>query len=1032
MIQLCALTSIQEYNVQFQDVIIHNCPCYKKYEDFKRIIIENDSYYCCIAIQKEGICKILHLKLPVMFGSLIDFSIRGPMMDNYSQFGCLYLDGGLELIYNFISNNLGSGHVYNNRKKNTKVYNINMKNDRLTLKMTYDPSNTDEINSNIDYKIRDLNYERNCNTLNNFKEADKIMKNERGIKEAKSKSRGNKSKLEKNYEKCKIEFETKYDNSIVDTSEGMQWIDFINAKAKSTLETISNVKYIPVEEGEYIKFFDAALSKAPKLDHLANKVGRTCAYILKRALEYSVNHCFENNPDLKNLNTKVCNIFKNGNMYLTLSNADRDFNFTHNLMSTYRCIYQRIEAQKFNLASNFCSVVKRSTNEKVKNSLALMFPHDGKHYTCYIDSREMKGAGENVMLSQLVIIPIATPLDKVVDYLDRAKLELMSSQEGDDPLLTCVINSLIQPFKIRKSKLILIKRNFPILNLMIFDNFLVINTNGYIQMKYSVKYEFFINSFEYLNIWPDAFDNYHPHLMYNSIALHLSEMAQMALPAKLTVANANVRGRCAIIENETELNLFLHSNGTSNAALVHVIQPGDKTAYISFDGIEPLHNKITIPLDLKNPQLRYSKIGVLGKVSLKNIPVKVREFHDNFKPIEDTSEGYGLALEDLLMKPKRTTERIREIINSNYVYKTRLEFVDTHKSNMLEPGDTPLIFKTGDVEEQLIYSKMYNIRCYIRDNQKLIEEYNKVVHFDTSKKYPPHIYVPVAFGDVGGGTNEDGIIIDKKLVESGPKKLLSQTLKITYKYDKVNTRNKQILITYKKMNAIDKNVIIYGCIESNVPLKFKKTKNTLIKNIFITPLYLYFIIVDNISVFDKYITSTFLKKECTVNIHYSYIIPLGVGTKISTGHGQKGVISKVADLSHIHGYRKDGTVVHPLVLISPTSILGRTMASQVMSMFTQKDRALTKSGVLIASHGFHIHHLDPSSKTKMSTTKNDLMTTENGFVSNMLAYTMKILADQKNITEGKHQLHFIKQLIKLQGSEIKLVSFQPDLVNQSI
>ncbi|UVT30819.1 LEF-8 [Penaeus vannamei nudivirus] len=1031
MDQLCALTNVLEFNHLFSDCIIHNCPCYEKYKNFNKLVINNDSYLCCIVVNDSNFCKTQHLKIPIMFGSFIDYSIRGENMTNVNQFGCLYLDGCVKLIYNFTSNNLGAGHVYYDRRKGSEVYNVNIKDGEFMLRMTYNPQKQKDGEDGLDVTVTDLHYEKCVRLQERLNEIDKNMKDEEVFKNVhhdKSHKR-KQNKMSRNKTKLVKAMEGQDVSTAIDKSEMVNWVKFLNTQAKKDMGEYDASIFSDATEEEYLSFFTSAVEKAPKLDHIANKVGRTCAYILKSALNYTINYCASVN-DFKSLPCKLTSTFKNGNMYVTLSKTSKDL-YQSKLMTNYKCIYQLVEAQKLSNAAAFTSCVKRSANERVKNSQALMFSEDGLHFTCFIDSREMKGAGENVMLSQLVIIPIPTPLKDVLEYLTKYR-EFLAI--GDKPLRV-VINSLLQPFHVDWSKLIYLKNEFQILNLLVYNDFLIINTNGYIQMKYSIKYDFFVNSFEYAHIWPDAFDDYHPHLMYNSCALYIPETAELGLPAKLTVANANIRGRCAEITNLTELVIFLHINGASNAAIIHRIEKDDKIIIVSFDGKMPKDYKIKVPINLKNPQMRYKNIGFIKQVDVHEIPPQVQRIFDNFQPIEDTSEAYGLSLSDIIMNPKRTTDRIQKILLKFYTNETRLEFVDIERRpSKVIKTDTPYTYLAEDnSKEQLFHSRNQSLRCYIRKNTDKIDRYNEMIKFDTEKKHPPHMYIYVAFGDYHGGTNEDGIIIDKKLVELGPKKLISQTLKITYfNTNKQTNKNQQILIKYVKNHSVVGNVLTFGVIHSNVPLSFTKTKNTKIKKVTIAPTYHYYITVENIPGFSKYITSTFSEKDSSINIHYSYLVPIGVGTKISTGHGQKGVISEVADLSMIEGYTSTGKVVHPLVLISPTSVLGRTMSNQVMSMFLQPERAFTASGALLSLHGFHIHHLDPSNKTRLSDNKNDLMTTENGFLANNLAYTMKMLTSQKRITNGNHQLHYVSQLMKLQGACIKLLSFDMDIVNQSM
>ena len=1019
MDQLTALMNVHEFNKKFNEFIIHNCPCYKvEYANFADVCINNKSYLACIVVKKANISKILHLKLPIVFGSLIDYTIRGKNMDNPNQFGCLYLDGSVKMIYNFISNNLTSGHVWANKKSGEKIFKVNIDAKCHTLHMKYNPSIEPQLNIVIQNtkKEKKKKLEKSITYVENTMKRIKRYNDNDNDQPPRKRQ---KTKTQRTYEKLLKERDS-LPNESEEDEEDITWIEIMNKKIKELLD-LEDIE-VNFQEDDFTTLFDAYLKHAPKLDDISNKVNRTLSYIMHRALVHNIESCYLSDKDLKNLNARLTNIFKTGNMYFTLAQY---LNIESKLVKGFKSIYQNIEAQKLNMSATLTGTIKRSVNDSIKNSKALLFPADGFGFTCPIDSKEMKGAGENVMLSQLVIVPIGIDTKKVVDFLWRNKELLKGDCDGN--ILQCVINSFLVPFTVNKNQLLLLKKEFPTLSLMIFDTFLIISTNGYNQMKYSVKYKCFMNPHESTHIWPDAFEDYHPHLNYNSCSLFLPESTNLGLPPKLTVANANIRGRCMDINNVTELILFLHTNGASNAAIVHSYKKGDARALVSFDGMKHLKDyHIYIPINLKDPQMRYLDIAVLEKGQI--IPPEVQIVHNNFKPLEDESQAYGLTLNDVVQNAQDSISNIERIFSNLYKTDSRYEFVNTKELSNIKKSDKPLFVNESGTEQVIYDNKMHHIKCYVRDNSNVQAEYEKCIKIDIHKKHHPHMYIYIGFGDIEGGTNEDGIIIDKKLVDQGPKNLISQTLNITYK-DEFKKSN--AIVTYTKSDNVIGENIVFGCLSSTTKLTFSKTKNTKINEVYVPPsTYYYYISVENMNNYKKYISSTFSSKQCSVNIHYSYLAPLGIGTKLSTGDGQKGVVCKIADLSCIKGYTNTGCVVHPLLLFSPTSVLGRTMASQIMSMLTQPGRAFTKTGVLIAPHGIHIHNINPSIRTKKSEVKIDLMALENGGLTSNLAYTMKALNSQD--ANNQYKFHFVKQLCALQGIVIKLLHFDKTILTQSL
>ncbi|UHB41742.1 LEF-8 [Macrobrachium rosenbergii nudivirus] len=1031
MDQLIAKNIILEYNHRFNKYIIHDCPCYAtEYANFSDVIINNKSYNACILVRKNNVAKIVHLKLPIMFGSLIDFTIRGKDMNNYLQFGGLFLDGWVKLIYNFLSNNLSNGHVYTIRKTNTQTYQMNLKGSDYSLYMNYNPSKE----APIDATIRDEKYEANNSLKRNLERANILMDDEKLSGCGKYKRRkynNNKTKAVKKAEKLQQIFNEKYNKEIQDKSGSMDWIDIVNNFTKDKLSNVNKeFEHATITTEDQLAYFDACLKHAPKLDDLSNKVTRTCTYILFIGMKCIIDSCYAQDPAMKALGTRLNNQYKTGNLFCTLTQTvDAE---TYKQIKGFKSIYQVIEAHRINLASTLVSTVKKNVNASIKNSKALCYARDGYPFLCPLDSREMKDAGISILLSQLVIIPKELEFNKVIEYFEQNHEELAKpNAEGEEPL-RCVINSLMYKYRVVKSNLLKIKAVFPTIVFGIYNSFLNITTTGYNQMKFSIKYNCFIGPYEYQHIWPDAFENYHPHLNYNSCIMGMPESIHLGLPAKLTVANTNIRGRCADINTITELQIFLHTNGASNAAICHRALKNDKLARITFENkIHPGDHKIIIPIGLSNPHLRYLNVGFLGKVQPEYIPENVKQWHEAFKPIEDASEVFGVSLNDILPNAKKVYKRIDGIMNDLYTNDERLVFIDIDKTNPEEKKAKPVTIVTENNQRKHVTldDKNMKIRCYTVKNNDIKKEYEKQMNFSTDVHHPPNMYIPIAFGDIQGGTNEDGLIIDEKLVKYGPKKLITQTLSVTFNYEKPKDRE-GLFIKYHKNNSAINDVITFGCLESNIPLTFKqKTKNTNISAVIIKPnIHKYTISITGVPDFEKYISSFFDEKTNQVKIHYSFLTPITVGTKLATCHGQKGIVSTITDLSNIVGYTKTGEMYHPLMLISPTSILGRTMASQVMSMFSQSKRAFTPDGKLIAPHGVNIHHIDPN-KTKISKIKHDLMTNENGFVSNSLSYSMKVLNTQKS--NNHYHFNKIMELCKLQGIHFKLTGFLPDVLSRT-
>lgn len=1024
----------KEYNDNFSTYIIYDCACYEKYKNFKEAVFEKSgSYLCCLIIVIDGYTKEFHLKWPVMLGSLIDWKIRGNQNDQ-NLHGSFIIEGSVKLIYNFITNNLTNGHVYR-EKRNTPIFKVKIKAENKTINLIYDPLATKKIQS----KIYDEAYESNEKTKKRFAEIEKMQESEMRatIQDNPSNTVCRNTVIEKDFKRQTKLFQTTYKKNITNTAKGETWINFINSHSPF------NVEYT---EEDYIEYFDACLTHAPELDELANKTCITPNKILLKVLETQMLKVTKNqkgsktpiNARLTSMSNKLSTIIRNGNMFFALSNK---IDYDAVIMSEYKSIYQTVDAQKLHLTAKLASTVKRSVNTCTINSSALYYPKDGMFFTCPIDTKDIKGAGENVSLAQLVITPKGIKMNILIEIFKSRRMndQQLDPNQSDDVLLHVVINSYISPYFVAKSNLVKLKKLCTIINFMVFGKFLVINTNGNVLMKYSIKYKFFVTPYEFQCLWPDAFDEYTDHLKYNPCAFYLSSDIDMAQSAKRNVANANVKGRCNVIESQINLDVFIHTIGASNSAVAYPIEANDKFITTTFTpgGSNPLK----FAINLKKPHLRFLSLGTSDSSINPPMPIHIKKLFELYKPMDDKTEQNGMTWNNLISNADQTFKGIFKQLGKWYNpsmlitiapkdYQTKDAFCKPLRQSML----TALYKNDAEEEETEKYDQsifIKNIQAYIVDADSKIAEYEKEFTFDCNATHSSHIFVNVAYGDYKGGTNEDGIVIDKKLYESNLRKLVAQTLNVRFSENvKVLKKNKveENLLVYTPINKMLDTVIFYGLLKSSVKLSVIKSKNIKIIECNVGETFRYLIVGDALSKYDITIESVFYPETKTVNIHFRYFVRLGIGLKISNLHGQKGIISTIADLSDIVAYRRDGTVIHPQILFSATSVVGRTTSSQLMSMYTQELVGFTSDGMVVAPQAINIHHIEPSNKSKVSLVKNDLMTSENGFLANELSFTSMLLKKQNTNIKTRHPMHLVQQLLALQGSSFNFLSFDPNAI----
>lgn len=1027
----------KEYNDNFSSYIIYDCACYEKYKNFKEVIFEKSgSYLCCLIIVIDGYTKEFHLKWPIMLGSLIDWKIRGNQNDQ-NLHGCFIIEGSVKLIYNFITNNLTNGHVYR-EKRNTPIFKVKIKADNKTINLVYDPLAQKKIQS----KIYDEEYETNEKTKKRYTEIEKMQESEMRatIQESTSNTVCRNTVIEKDFKRQTKLFETTYKTNITNSVKGETWINFINSHSPFDVD---------YTEEDYIEYFDACLRDAPALDELANKTCITPNTILLKVLEIQILKVTKNqkcsktpiNARLTSMSNKLSTIIRNGNMFFALSNK---IDYDAIIMTDYKSIYQTVEAQKLHLTAKLASTVKRSVNTCTINSSALYYPKDGMFFTCPIDTKDIKGAGENVSLAQLVITPKGIKMNILIEIFKSKRLQSMQQldpNQADDVLLHVVINSYITPYFITKSSLIKLKKVCTIINFMVFGKFLVINTNGNVLMKYSIKYKFFVTPYEFLYLWPDAFEEYTDHLKYNPCSFYLSSDIDMAQSAKRNVANANVKGRCNIIESQINLDVFIHTIGASNSAIAYPIELNDKVITTTFTpgGSNPLK----FAINLKKPHLRFLELGTSDVSIHPPMPTHLKKLFELYKPMDDKTEQNGMTWNNLISNADQTFKSIFKQLGKWYNPTMLITIAPKDYQTEEESFRKPLrqsilmaLYNKNELDhdepekyDQSIFIK--NIQAYIVDAESKIAEYEKDFAFDCNTTHSSHLFVNVAYGDYKGGTNEDGIVIDKKLYESKFRKLVSQTLNVRFSENvKVLKKNKveENLLVYTPINTILGAVIFYGLLKSSVKLSVIKSKNIKIIECNVGETFRYLIVGEALSKYELTIESVFYPETKTVNIHFRYFVRLGIGLKISNLHGQKGIISTIADLSDIVAYRRDGTVIHPQILFSATSVVGRTTSSQLMSMYTQELVGFTSEGMVVAPQGINIHHIEPSNKSKVSLVKNDLMTSENGFLANELSFTSMLLKKQNSNIKSKHPMHLVQQLLALQGSSFNFLSFDPNAI----
>ncbi|XP_044590041.1 uncharacterized protein LOC123268754 [Cotesia glomerata] len=311
-----------------------------------------------------------------------------------------------------------------------------------------------------------------------------------------------------------------------------------------------------------------------------------------------------------------------------------------------------------------------------------------------------------------------------------------------------------------------------------------------------------------------------------------------------------------------------------------------------------------------------------------------------------------------------------------------------------------------------------------------------------------------AFGDVGGGCIEDGIILDKTFVANAPNKLISVTLAVKFMtqdsgynaHDKKHThfqseksnasvknendintgrksrRNSKSLqslnVKYSPINREIDKCLIFGVISSNQKLLTFKSKNVNIVETNLKTHNFYVIYCVEFTHHEKTIESYYNESTNTLIIHYRYMRPIGIDMKFCNKHGQKAIVSCVRDLSYYRAWTRSGKCIHPQVLYSMQSVIGRMAAGQVHEMLSNEECGFSENGEVVAPMSFVIHSVESSVKSKITAAlRIDLMTQQNGFDANMCTGLALLATTQHagNFTDSYARLHYLKELFKLNG-----------------
>lgn len=807
---------------------------------------------------QDGVIR--HNCLPIMLGSAIDLKIRGIENDEPRLHTLFIIKGAFNTVPYFMTNNIRSGHVWHDKKNNTKCY----KQTFGTLKVKYEP--------------------------------------EHGL----------------------------------------------TLPPDASSETSPDALHFLANQHRYVKYFEEYMQVAPDLDDLANKTLIQTSKLFMWGYQQTKERIFKDKEEgSSNLSNTLANTLRNnvfeGNLYFVLSKKS-----PNKIQVKHSSVYERVPSSKFGDTVISNSSVKRNVNEAVKNSKVLAFPRDGKGFICPLHTKEMRGAGEVVNLALWTIASPSIENETITNWI---------TSNVSSGHIQIALNGILTEVTVSDTNwLIPLKQYCPFFGAIVMPNFVHLQCDGNLPMKYSIKYGFFVTPYEVTHFWPDAFEveNDIDKVRYftSNITFRLPNYMLKADPTKLTVSLNNMKGECLELTSQMMTDAFFKSSIGANAALLHSdIVPG---RYITSNVEPPLPEPITVKIPFGNAATHYIDLFKIHDFNERDYQLALR-WHESV-PKNDNSEVEGASFNH-----GHHTLNIQNILSKWLPAKSKWN--DTCKENV--------------------------------NNQ---------------------IFIYCVLGDYNGAVCEDALVVDTKLQLHGPRKLMLNPVTVSFTEEK-NNKNRNVkfkgvihYVAYNTINTHTKNnvtttTISYGTLFSQTKLVVTKSSSIKIEECRKLNSEFRYIISQDFhgQVTDELkVTSGWNDVTKELKLVLLNVMPVfQEGTKIANLHGQKGLISTVTDLSSIKGYKRDGTMVTPGIVISEISVIGRLIASQLQ---VNDYTAFTPDGIALFMLAFNVHAIDATFSAKIGYSKIDQMTRENGFQANKMPFVDWELSQNKRnaIDENRH------------------------------
>lgn len=770
---------------------------------------------------------------------------------------------------------------------------------------------------------------------------------------------------------------------------------------------------------EYIQLFDAMLSHPYDMNDLKNRQILSFVTIFNKYIEMVLSRRKKRGSG----SLKLSEAFENGTFFIALSKKNIYEN--NEWFKKYHQTYENtLHDGRSSRAVHFLSTVSRASNDAVRNSKALVFPKDAFGYFCLLNTKDLKSAGEQNVISDFVIMTEESDQFELYYYLRKE-----STSTGNHLILNGFIIDCRKIWTFED--LIKLKQKIPHVTTKYYEPYILFSTKSSIPIKYSTQYNVFFSPAE-----TTKFNIQYPEDSLLSVTANMlnSKSIKKSLPTKITVAINNIKGSVANIENNDKYSLHKHLNEMSLGTTCSINITNEERQKILDSAIVSRNNDTSIYFKYK--KLIDENLNLIDRASTTTItktlssttPTEsiIIEEDEREKDINTPNNANNNDDMDTSVYNKTGDINIsnnnNEIINTTNNENTNNE---NDKTNIKQAMES-LVFKMFDQSKLLINNRN---PYEISSQRQNLNDYLKLV-FGSKYYEPPYIWnlqLWAGFGNLNGFCVEDGVVVDKKTADMIPPIVYNACYTVHFFY-KTQPKHKKIkptpAIFHKIENTNNNNDTLIGCLITNVEVNCKTSKHCTMRVGKIGNHYYNFLhftpkehgMYANLNV--RYLGE---KKFMTVIITGTRKTNFSVGTKIANDSGQKNIVSAIEDLSpngknDYTAITKDGDRVHAQILFSSTSIVGRITSAQVFDMLTSNQIAIGKDGFFLAKINICIHALNPFRNIKVFCVKLDTLTNINGFDSQCLNGVSYMLRETYDM------YYKTKQVIGLCGYKLKVLT----------